>query len=65
MERRGGPRVFTLLVGIVGLVASAYALTDGAVDSLPFGGTGVLAGAALLVGVLILAWTVRPTHRNR
>ncbi|GAA0595983.1 hypothetical protein GCM10010174_08990 [Kutzneria viridogrisea] len=62
---RGGPRVFTLLIGLVGLLGCGYALTDGAVERLPFGPTGLLAGAALLVGVLILAWTVRPGSRGR
>jgi len=64
LERRGAPRIFSLLIGIVGLVAAAYALTDGAIDDLPFGAAGVLAAAALLVGALILAWTVLPRRRK-
>ena len=64
VERRGGPRLFTLLIGIGGLTASAYAITDGAFTHVPLGLTGIVAGGAVLMGLLILAWTIRPTTRR-
>lgn len=64
VERRGGPRVVSLLFGIGGLFATAYALTDGKMADLPFGTTGLVAGGAILVGLLILMWTVRPSARR-
>jgi hypothetical protein len=64
-ERRGGPRLISLLFGIGGLFAVAYALTDGGVAALPFGLTGLIAGSAVLVGLLILVWSVRPSARRR
>ncbi|MFC0439280.1 hypothetical protein [Kutzneria buriramensis] len=64
LERRGGPRVVSLLFGVGGLFATAYALTDGRMADLPFGVTGLVAGGAILVGLLILLWTVRPSARR-
>ncbi|GAA3433532.1 hypothetical protein [Kutzneria kofuensis] len=63
-ERRGGPRLVSLLFGIGGLFAMAYALSDGKMADLPFGVTGLVAGGAILVGLLILMWTVRPSARK-
>ena len=64
LERRGGPRVVSLLFGIGGLFATAYALSDGSMADLPFGVTGLVAGSAILVGLLILVWTIRPSARK-
>ena len=64
LERRGGPRLVSLLVGIGGLFTAAYALSDGSMADLPFGVTGLVAGGAILVGLLILVWTVRPSARK-
>ncbi len=64
LERRGGPRLVTLLFGIGGLFATAYALSDGKMADLPFGVTGLVAGGAILIGLLILMWTVRPSARK-
>jgi len=64
IERRGGPRLVSLLFGIGGLFAMAYALSDGSMADLPFGVTGLVAGGAILVGLLILMWTVRPSARK-
>jgi hypothetical protein len=64
LERRGGPRLMTLLFGIGGLFAMAYALSDGKMADLPFGVTGLVAGGAILIGLLILMWTVRPSARK-
>ena len=63
--RRGGPRVFTLIVGVVSLLACVYALTDGAIGEYAPGFSWWLAGAALLAGILILASTFRPNRKNR
>jgi len=64
IERRGGPRLVSLLFGIGGLFAMAYALSDGSMADLPFGVTGLVAGGAILIGLLILMWTVRPSTRK-
>ena len=64
LERRGGPRLVSLLFGIGGLFATAYALSDGKMADLPFGLTGLVAGGAILIGLLILMWTVRPSARK-
>ena len=54
----------SLLFGIGGLFATAYALSDGKMADLPFGVTGMVAGGAILIGLLILVWTVRPSARK-
>jgi hypothetical protein len=64
MGRRGGPRLFTLLIGIGGLIAAAYAITDGAFTHVPLGLTGLIAGGAVLMGLLIMVWTIRPSTRR-
>ena len=64
LERRGGPRLVSLLFGIGGLFGTAYSLSDGKMADLPFGVTGLVAGGAILIGLLILMWTVRPSTRR-
>ncbi|MCU1683490.1 MAG: hypothetical protein JWQ81_4229 [Amycolatopsis sp.] len=62
-DRRRGVDVFTLIIGIATLLVSAYALTDG-VSWLPtFDLRWILAGGAVLVGVMMLAASFRP-HRT-
>jgi hypothetical protein len=55
--RRGFPDVLTGLAGIGTLLVSAFVLTDGAFE-IP-NPTWLLAGGALLVGVLLLASSLR------
>ncbi|MGB3440269.1 MAG: hypothetical protein WBA97_16100 [Actinophytocola sp.] len=55
--RRGFPDLLTGLAGIGTLLVSAYVLTDGAFN-IP-NPTWLLAGGALLVGVLLLASSLR------
>jgi hypothetical protein len=56
-ETKRPPDLLTLLAGIGTLLVSAYVLTDGAFH-IP-NPTWVLAGGALLVGILMLAFSVR------
>lgn len=62
--RRGVDPV-AMLGGLIALVLAGYALSDG------FGGTmfadprWLLAGGAVIVGVLMLAGTLRPKRHNR
>jgi hypothetical protein len=56
-ETRRFPEVLTLIAGIGTLLVSAYVLTDGAFR-IP-NPTWLLAGGALLVGVLLLASSLR------
>lgn len=56
-ETRRFPDVLTLIAGIGTLLVSAYVLTDGAF-SVP-NPTWLLAGGALLVGILMLASSLR------
>ncbi|AXB49025.1 hypothetical protein [Amycolatopsis albispora] len=46
--------VFTLLIGIATLGASAYVLTDGALPLPGFDPRWLVAGAAVLIGLLLL-----------
>lgn len=55
--RRGFPDLLTGLAGIGTLLVSAYVLTDGAFH-IP-NPTWLLAGGALLVGILLLASSLR------
>ncbi|WP_103353372.1 hypothetical protein [Amycolatopsis sp. CA-128772] len=52
--RRGGFDVFTLIVGIATLLVSAYVLSDGASWLPSFDFRWVIAGGAVLVGLLLL-----------
>jgi hypothetical protein len=55
--RRGFPDLLTGLAGIGTLLVSAFVLTDGAFE-IP-NPTWLLAGGALLVGILLLASSLR------
>ena len=57
---RRRPDIFTLIVGLVALVASAYALTDGSIWLPTIDFRWVLAGGALLIGLLLLVASLRP-----
>jgi hypothetical protein len=62
VETRPGKRgvdVFTLIVGLATLLASVYVLTDGAHFLPAFDFRWVLAGGAVLIGVLMLGASFR------
>lgn len=58
-ESRRFPDVLTLLAGLGTLLVSAYVLTDGRIWMPELNFTWVLAGGALLVGLLLLGSSVR------
>ncbi|WP_158881119.1 hypothetical protein [Amycolatopsis anabasis] len=62
--RRRGVDVFTLIVGIATLLVSAYVLSDGASWLPSFDLRWVLAGGAVLVGVLMLGASMRPGRKK-
>jgi hypothetical protein len=62
-HRRSGVDVVTLVVGIVALLASAYALSDGAEWFPDMNLRWVLAGGAVLAGILMLIASVRGGKR--
>lgn len=62
--RRRGVDVFTLLIGIATLFASAYTLTDGVTWLPSFDLRWVLAGGAILFGVLMLGASLRGGRRD-
>ncbi len=61
--RRRGPDVLTLLAGIATLLVSAYVLTDGAIWIPSLDPRWLLAGGALVVGLLLLMLSVRGRGR--
>ncbi|GHE95992.1 hypothetical protein GCM10017786_30650 [Amycolatopsis deserti] len=63
-ERRRGVDVFTLIIGIATLLVSAYVLSDGATWLPAFDLKWVLAGGAVLVGVLMLGASMRGGRRD-
>lgn len=58
-RRRPGMDVFTLIIGLATLLVSAYTLTDGASWMPTFDLRWILAGGAVLVGVMMLAASFR------
>jgi hypothetical protein len=62
--RRRGVDVFTLLIGIATLFASAYTLTDGVTWLPEFDLRWVLAGGAVLFGVLMLGASLRGGRKD-
>ncbi|MDQ0377462.1 hypothetical protein [Amycolatopsis thermophila] len=63
-ERRRGVDAFTLVLGIGTLLVSAYVLSDGATWLPAFDLKWVLAGGAVLVGVLMLGASMRGGRRD-
>jgi hypothetical protein len=63
--RRRWPDVFTLLMGLATLVASSYVLTDGDIWLPQVDPRWLITGAALFVGVLLLASSLRGGRRKR
>jgi hypothetical protein len=57
--RRRRPDLLTLLAGVGTLLVSSYVLSDGAIGVGSLNPTWLLAGGALLVGVLMLASSMR------
>lgn len=64
-SRRRGPDLFTMLCGLATLFVSSYVLTDGRVWVPTVDLRWLLAGGALLVGVLMLASSLRGGRRKR
>jgi hypothetical protein len=64
-KTKRGPDLFTLIAGIATLVVSGYVLTDGQMWLPEMNPTWVLAGGALLVGVLMLASSLRGGRRDK
>jgi fatty acid desaturase len=62
-QRKRGLDVFTLIIGLATLLVSAYALTDGVSWMPTFDLRWILAGGAVLVGVMMLAASFRG-HRK-
>jgi hypothetical protein len=63
-ERRS-PDLLTLLAGLLSLAVASMAL-GGWMPGFPiFDPRWLLAGGAILVGVMLLAASVRPAHRHR
>lgn len=63
--RGARPDPLTLIAGLVALFASAYVLTDGAVSLPSLDPRWLIAGSALLVGLLLLGASLRGGDRNR
>ncbi len=63
--RRRWPDVFTLLMGVATLVASGYILSDGRLWLPTVDPRWAITGAALLVGILLLASSLRGGRRKR
>ncbi|WP_235022399.1 hypothetical protein [Amycolatopsis alkalitolerans] len=62
--RRRGVDVFSLLIGIATLFASAYTLTDGTAWFPSLDLRWLLAGGAILFGVLMLGASLRGGRRD-
>jgi hypothetical protein len=60
---RRGPDILTLVAGIATLLVSSYALTDGKVWVPSLDPRWLLAGGALLVGILLLIGSMRGRKR--
>lgn len=62
---RRRPDLLTLLAGIATLLVASYVLSDGATWLPVLDARWVLAGGAVLVGVLLLAGSLRGGRRDR
>jgi hypothetical protein len=63
-SRRRIPDPINLVVGLGTLLVSAYVLSDGAFDLPAVDPRWLIAGAALLIGLLLLAASLRPSRRR-
>jgi hypothetical protein len=63
--RRRWPDMFTLIMGLATLVASGYVLSDGRLWLPTVDPRWLVTGGALLVGVLLLASSLRGGRRKR
>jgi fatty acid desaturase len=63
--RRRRPDLFTLIAGLATLFVSSYVLTDGAVWWPSIDPRWLLTGGAVLVGVFLLASSLRGGRRRR
>jgi hypothetical protein len=63
--RRRWPDVITLLFGLATLVASGYVLSDGNLWIPTADPRWLITGGALLVGILLLASSIRGGRRRR
>ncbi|OLF12458.1 hypothetical protein [Actinophytocola xanthii] len=63
--RRRRPDLFTLIAGLATLFVSSFVLTDGTVWWPRIDGRWLVTGGAVLVGVLLLASSLRGGRRKR
>lgn len=63
--RRRWPDVITMLMGLATLVVSGYVLSDGRLWFPMVDPRWLITGAALLVGILLLASSLRGGRRKR
>jgi hypothetical protein len=59
------PDLLTLIAGVATLLVSAYVLTDGALWLPSIDPRWLLAGGAMLVGLLLLGSSLRGSRRKR
>ncbi len=62
---RKRPDLLTMLLGVITLLISAYVLTDGEIWVPMVDLRWIIAGGAVLVGLLLLGASVRGTNRKR
>ena len=58
------PDAWSLIIGLITLVVSAYALSDGAVNIPAADPRWLIAGGALFVGLMLLGASIRPKRRR-
>lgn len=58
------PDAWSLIIGLITLVISAYALSDGALNLPSADPRWLIAGGALFVGLMLLGASVRPRRRR-
>ena len=64
-DKRRRPDLLPLLAGIASLLVSAYVLTDGAIWLPILNPRWLLAGGAMLVGLLLLGGSMRGKRRKQ
>lgn len=63
-RRRRFPDAWSLIIGLVTLLVSAYALSDGAINLPSADPRWLIAGGALFVGLMLLGASIRPRRRR-